>query len=264
MHRNHQYKSLQPERIIETVEALYMRLSHRFPNSGLRNLCEELLTVSQRARERAHEIQTPLVGLRILSGCLIVAILVVMVLMARETLKNQPGDLTFPDFIQTLEAGINDLLLVGAAIFFLVTLETRSKRKRALEALHELRSFAHIIDMHQLTKDPVCVAREGKIASTARDRNMQPFELSRYLDYCSEMLAICGKLAALYVQEFEDSVAVAGVNEIEDLTNGLSRKIWQKMMILQSHMDVMAVNPTHAESLVSATPEVPTAESGCD
>lgn len=32
--------------------------------------------------------------------------------------------------------------LVGAAIFFLVTLETRVKRRRALKAIHELRSIA--------------------------------------------------------------------------------------------------------------------------
>src|SRR5258708_24597219 len=30
---------------------------------------------------------------------------------------------------------------------------SRIKRARALKAMHELRSLAHIIDMHQLTKD---------------------------------------------------------------------------------------------------------------
>ena len=31
---------------------------------------------------------------------------------------------------------------------------------------------------------------------------------------------------------FDDAVALAAVNEIENLTTGLSRKIWQKIMIL--------------------------------
>ena len=64
--------------------------------------------------------------------------------------------------------------------------------------------------------------------------NLGPAELGRYLDYCSEMLSLIGKLAALYVQKFDDPVALAAVNEVEDLTTGLSRKIWQKIMIINS------------------------------
>ena len=47
------------------------------------------------------------------------------------------------------------------------------------------------------------------------------------------MLSLLGKLAALYVQRFDDSVALAAVDGIEDLTNGLSRKIWQKIAVLE-------------------------------
>jgi hypothetical protein len=61
---------------------------------------------------------------------------------------------------------------------------------------------------------------------------MTAFELSRYLDYSSEMLSLTGKIAALYAQNFDDAHVVAAVNDIEDLTSGLSRKIWQKIMIL--------------------------------
>ena len=43
-----------------------------------------------------------------------------------------------------------------------------------------------------------------------------------------------GKVAALYVQHFEDSQAVAAVNDVEQLTSGLARKIWQKIMILHA------------------------------
>ena len=54
----------------------------------------------------------------------------------------------------------------------------------------------------------------------------------RYLDYCSEMLSLTGKLAALYMQNMRDPIVIESVNEIEDLTTSLSRKIWQKIMIL--------------------------------
>ena len=43
-----------------------------------------------------------------------------------------------------------------------------------------------------------------------------------------------GKVAALYVQDFPDAQATAAVDDIEDLTTGLSQKIWQKIMILEN------------------------------
>jgi hypothetical protein len=61
---------------------------------------------------------------------------------------------------------------------------------------------------------------------------MSVFELSRYLDYCSEMLSLLSKSAALYIQDFDDPVTISTVNEIESLASGLSAKIWQKIMIL--------------------------------
>jgi len=62
--------------------------------------------------------------------------------------------------------------------------------------------------------------------------HLTPFLLGRYLDYCSEMLSLIGKVAALYAQNTQDAVVLAAVDEIETLTTGLSRKIWQKIMIL--------------------------------
>jgi len=63
---------------------------------------------------------------------------------------------------------------------------------------------------------------------------MSKFELTRYLDYCSEMLSLTSKLAALYAQELPDGVVIDAVNEIENLTGNLSRKIWQKISIVES------------------------------
>jgi len=57
-------------------------------------------------------------------------------------------------FRSGVEAAINDIVFFGIAIFFLVTLEARIKRSRAQGNPMNLRALAHIIDMHQLTKDP--------------------------------------------------------------------------------------------------------------
>jgi hypothetical protein len=61
---------------------------------------------------------------------------------------------------------------------------------------------------------------------------MTAWEMARYLDYCSELLSIIGKIAALHVQKFDDPVVLDAVDDIEDLTNGLSRKVWQKIALL--------------------------------
>jgi hypothetical protein len=136
------------------------------------------------------------------------------------------------ELVQGLESGINDVIFVGAAIFFLASLESRIKRARVLAAIHELRALAHIIDMHQLTKDPERVLREGPDTPSSPERTLSRFELGRYLDYCSELLSLLGKIAALYAQYTNDAVALSAVDQIEDLTSGLSRKIWQKIMVL--------------------------------
>jgi hypothetical protein len=63
---------------------------------------------------------------------------------------------------------------------------------------------------------------------------MTPFELNRYLDYCSDALALISKIAALYAQSFNDPVLLDAVDDVEDLTAGFSRKIWQKITILEN------------------------------
>ncbi|HEY3220043.1 MAG TPA: hypothetical protein VGJ80_04860 [Gemmatimonadales bacterium] len=216
------YLALDAGEIVGTIERLRGRIEEKFPGSGLGKVCGQLLEIAQKARERAEWIARPILAVRIATVVLSVIIVAGLILMV--TRLRPPGAFELSQFIQVLEAGINDLVLVGAAIFFLATLESRIKRRRALRALRELRSIAHIIDMHQLTKDPE--------RTQPAKREMTAADLARYLDYCSEMLSLTGKVAALYVQNFEDSVALQAVNEIEDLTTGLARKIWQKLTIV--------------------------------
>jgi hypothetical protein len=106
------------------------------------------------------------------------------------------------------------------------------KRRIALLGLNELRSIAHIIDMHQLTKDPDHMIEPRAPTASSPSRTMTRIELARYLDYCSELLAITSKLAALHLQSSNESVVLDSVNGIQALTVGLSGKIWQKIMIL--------------------------------
>jgi len=117
-----------------------------------------------------------------------------------------------------------------------------------LKAIHELRAMAHIVDMHQLTKDPESYFSPGAASPTPR-RRMTPFELNRYLDYCSETLALVSKIAALYVQDFQDSVLLDAVDDIEDLVAGFSRKIWQKITILETLGKISDKTPSNTPLL---------------
>jgi hypothetical protein len=47
-------------------------------------------------------------------------------------------------------------------------------------------------------------------------------------------LALISKIAALYVQGFQDPILLDAVDDVEDLTAGFSRKIWQKITILDN------------------------------
>jgi hypothetical protein len=225
------FEELDASKVEATLNRLRERIAERFPGSGLLALSETVLEISRRAQEQGRWIRRPILSLRLLNGALIALILAGLAGTAG-TFEVTFSKIHFLDFVQALEAAINDVVLIGVGIFFLVSLERRLKRHRALQAIHELRSLAHIIDMHQLTKDPSRVLWELHGVLPPKDK-LTPLELSRYLDYCSEMLSLVGKIAVLYVQSFDDPVALAAVNEVEELTTGLSRKIWQKLMVIQ-------------------------------
>ena len=225
------YRSLNASRIVETASQLQRRIEERFPQAGLGQVSGELQQIAREAVVRADRIRRPNIGLRVVIAALIVAILGLVAAVATSVHLND-ALFEITEFAQTLEATLGSVVFIGAGILFLVTLEIRIKRHRALQALHELRALAHIVDMHQLTKDPERMVGRGPATLSSPKRTMTAFQLGRYLDYCSELLSLISKIAALYVQEFPDPVALESVDQLESLTNGLTRNIWQKIMIL--------------------------------
>jgi hypothetical protein len=227
------FRSLDAERIAETAERLGKRISERFPGSGLSGVAESLHREIFAAAETASWLSRPQWSVRITAFALIA----VMVLLLIGTVSVLSGGVelfsSVSDFLQGVDAAVNEIILLGAASYFLIGWETRRKRKRALRALHVLRSLAHIIDMHQLTKDPERLLAPEKGTPSSPSRSFSKFELARYLDYCSEMLSVISKAAALYVQNFDDPVTLDAVNDVEQLTGSLSQKLWLKIDILE-------------------------------
>ncbi len=223
--------NLEAGRIVQTVEALNNRIDERFAGSGLGQLAQELHLISTHAVERLALAARPIPALRAaIAACIIaLAVLLIEIVLRADFPAGRPDIYSLVDVV---EASSNILFFIGLMVLFLVTLESRIKRRRALHFLRELRALAHIIDMHQLTKDPDSVLRAHTGTASSPERELTQPELARYLDYCSEMLSLVSKVAALYAQNFDDPVVLAAVDEVEGLTTGLSSKIWQKIIIL--------------------------------
>ena len=216
-----------------TLERLRNRIGERFPEAGLRNVAEELIAVGNEVSECVDYIRKPNWPIRIGAGVAIAGLIGVLTLAVATTLQLPAGVSGRAEVLPLIESGINDIVFVGIAVYFLLTIESRLKRRRALGVLHQLRSLAHVVDMHQLTKDPERLLSAEPSTPSSPEREMSAPELGRYLDYCSELLSVTSKLAALLVQYFNDEVVLGAVNEIETLTTGLSGKIWQKIRLLE-------------------------------
>lgn len=224
---------LDADKILATLERLASRVRERFPAAGLNHVVAELQALGRDTRERAEWVSRPNRPLRI-GAALLAAVLLVVLVGAALAVRVSGRIENVGSLMQALEATVNDIVFVGVAIWFLATVETRIKRRVALRGIHELRSIAHVVDMHQLTKDPEQVLGLGPATTSSPERTMTPFELARYLDYCSELLSLTSKLAALYVQAFDDRTVLAAVSDVQGLTTGLSNKIWQKIVILDT------------------------------
>ena len=227
--------SLDPERIVFTISRLRRRIEERFPEAGLGRVCATLQEIGENTKTRLEAVERPILWLR--TGTWLMAALVIVAAIAavRAVAIELPGGFgSVFEALQILEAGIQDVVFVGIGLAFLVTAENRLRRKQALGFIRELRAIAHIVDMHQLTKDPNRLVHPMADTDSSPRRTLSGFELGRYLDYCSELLSLTAKLAALYAERFNDAVILQAVDEVEALTTGLSRKIWQKIMILDA------------------------------
>ena len=253
------YRHLDAMKIVATIGSLRLRIIERFPSASLASVCGELEQVASESWARVEIIQKRNLPLRIFVGAAVALALWALVkILPFVDFTKTTADNVYT-VLQGVEATMNILVLIGAALLFLFTVEERMKRKRALKALHELRSIIHVIDMHQLTKDPSAVI--GTLAPTEHSpkRSLTPSELVRYLDYCSEMLSLTSKVAALYAQSLPDAIVTDAVSDIERLTTNLSQKVWQKIMILENEQNaaLQLAAPTVAGAAIPALPAKP-------
>lgn len=241
------FRSLDADKIIATLETLSKRVNERFPRSGLAGLSVELTQVATRSTEQIASIARPNYGIRALSCAVVLVGLGVLAWLAIAALQLETStELT--NVMQGLDSTMSLLIVFGGGAFYLSTLEQRWRRVRALKALHELRSIVHVIDMHQLTKDPSALGTPR--TSSSPERSMTSHQLLRYFAYCSELLSLASKIAALYADKLNDPVIVEAVGDIERLSSNLSQKVWQKIQLIEDRMAQPIV--AGAQKIVSA------------
>ena len=248
------YRTLDAAKIVQSLDQLTRRITERFPGAGLALVSAELSGIATTTSARAATISKPAIFRRAFVAMVFLAGLALLGYVGFLILSNTKASDDLFGTIQGIDAAFNIVVLTGATLFFMFSLEERGKRRRAL---HELRSIVHVIDMHQLTKDPSSTASVSQATPSSPKRTLTPFELMRYLDYCSELLSLTAKVAVLYAQSFPDPVVTETVNDIERTAASLSQKIWQKIVIIEAdgrHAEMMALlaGGTTAKPVVNA------------
>ena len=229
-----QFTELRLRPIAQTIGTLHRRIEARFPGSGLSRVAAELIQLAELNATVMHRLVRPYWWLRGLIALAVTGVLAIALWASTQLVPFvRSGVGGIADALQSVEAATNEIILLSLAVLFLISLEARVKRRVALRMLHRLRSIAHVVDMHQLTKDPDLVVQSTLPTDASPERTLTGAQLGRYLDYCSELLALISKLAAVLAQHQQDPVVLGAVNEVEVLTSSLSRKIWQKITILE-------------------------------
>ena len=66
-----QLTKLEPEKIIDSVSILEKRISDRFPESGLKNVCHEFLILAEKTKKNISYISKPNIPLKVFSYSII-------------------------------------------------------------------------------------------------------------------------------------------------------------------------------------------------
>ena len=231
------FQRLDPGAVQKTVDRLVMRITRRFPDRNLRLVAAELsgLVGEVSAQSLVDRRRNRAIGLACrVAAITIVTIAITAIILAIHDALPESGEVRGFQWLSVLESGIADLVYASIAVYFLMSLPNRLTRRRLLALLHRLRSLAHVVDMHQLTKDPERLQERFRGTDATLTFTLDAAKLENYLDYCSEILSLVAKTAALCAEESTDAVVLDTVSEVETLTVGLAREIWQKISLLRA------------------------------
>jgi hypothetical protein len=227
-------EKLEPVPVIGTARRLRDRVGARFPDRGIHRVAQELASLTEQvadtsagSRRRSRLVRA---GSRSLIGLVVLVALVAFGFAVESAFTDAPDNGL--DWLPLIESAVNDIVFVAIAVVLLHSFPERVQRAELLAKLHRLRSLAHIIDMHQLTKEPESLRDAFVNGTDGAEVDLTPEQIEYYLEYCTELLSLVGKAAALCAEESQDEIVLNTVSTIESLTMGMSRKVWQKITVL--------------------------------
>ena len=217
---------LDPAKIILTAENLTHRVSSRFPDSTLAGLADDLAEIARETDERSRLAQKPnrlIRGAGWLAGILgILGIWYFIDRIQTHLIDAKMEFGTVTDLFESADAGFNILVALAGALWFLVTIEARFKRKQILEHIGELLEFIQLIDATQLYCTP-----ELYKSNLPPNGKQSRFDHT-YLLLCNEMLGVISNLAPLYTRgNMDDSVWRAASNVVK-LVNAIEGRLFAK------------------------------------
>ncbi|MET0475851.1 MAG: hypothetical protein ABW001_14560 [Mycobacterium sp.] len=225
---------LAAEHVGATVAQLERRILARFGERGLtkaaRDLGQLVVLVQREADQSRDRLRRTTLFARAVSVVIVLATVVALIISVRSVVTE--GVAHAADWVPLVESFVNDLVFAAIAVVFLWAFPERLERRTLLRLLHRMRSLTHVIDMHQLSKDPEQVSPNYTPTAQSVRHGLDAEQLHQYLSYCSEMLSLTAKTAALCAEHTADSVVLETVSYIETLSTELSNKIWQKISLL--------------------------------
>ncbi|MCW2758887.1 MAG: hypothetical protein JWO46_2633, partial [Nocardioidaceae bacterium] len=227
--------------LADSLERLHQRISARLPDQNLTALAASIKTSVPDAHARyeatAHRLQRISGWTRAISVVFVLAVAVALVLALADFSRSSHDG---ADWLSLVNTVVGDLVYAAVAVAFLRAVPERLTRSSLTHVLHELRSTAHVIDMHQLGKDPERLRDDYEATGASIHPHLPHKEsaaarradLHHYLTYCIELLGLVSKSAALCAESSGDPVVLSMVNDVESLTSDMSQKIFQKLALL--------------------------------
>ncbi|HZV20207.1 MAG TPA: hypothetical protein VE986_01540, partial [Hyphomicrobiales bacterium] len=157
-------KRLQGKNLFEAAIELSERISGEFPARGLTQEARELAKDAKSFVAEAESLSrkgASYYAIRVLVALgfgLWIGTTSLVLLRIWSLVQKKPESLDLFQSMQGIDAGIHIAVSAALAIFFTATLERRRKRRIAFNGLNSLLNFAHVVDSHQIDKDPTAFA----------------------------------------------------------------------------------------------------------
>src|SRR6478735_3015243 len=126
------YRALDARLIIQSLDILVRRIEERFPGAGLANVCRDLVSLANDTSERASKINRTNIFLRLLIWLAIFAGVGLLVGVAGIIFTSTKANDDLFGTLQGVDSGFNIVVLTGATLFFVSSLEARLKQRTAL------------------------------------------------------------------------------------------------------------------------------------